>query len=56
MSGEVHYVEDMGIEEIEPLYLCGLRGENVWDAKNHAEAARCPTCLEVAKERDLPLW
>ena len=25
-TGFVHYVQDLGIEEIEPLYLCGLKG------------------------------
>ena len=55
MTGHVHYVEDLGIEEIEPVYLCGLKGNNVWDAKNHVEEARCPDCLQVAKDRGLPL-
>lgn len=56
MRGAVHYVEDMGIEEIEPLYLCGLKGANVWDAKNHTVEDRCPKCSDIAKERELPLW
>ena len=56
MAGKVHYVQDLGIEEIEPLYLCGLKGNNVWDAKGHTEEDRCPECVEVAKERGLPLW
>ena len=56
MSGSVHYVEDIGIEEIEPLYLCGLKGQNVWDAKNHTMEDRCPKCTDIAKERELPLW
>ena len=55
-EGNVHYVEDLGIEEIEPRYLCGLVGDNVWDATGHTEEQRCPTCLGVAKERGLPLW
>ena len=54
--GLVHYVQDLGIEEIEPLYLCGLKGNNVWDAKGHTEDQRCPDCLQVAKDRGLPLW
>ena len=55
-TGNVHYVQDLGIEEIEPYYLCGLKGDNVWDASGHTEEQRCPICLEVAKERGLPLW
>ncbi len=55
-AGLVHYVQDLGIEEIEPIYLCGLKSENVWDAKGHTEDQRCPDCLRVAKDRSLPLW
>ncbi len=55
-GGNVHYVQDLGIEEIEPRYLCGLVGNNVWDATGHSEEQRCPTCLDVAKEQGLPLW
>ena len=52
--GLVHYVGDLGIEEIEPLYLCGLKGDNVWDATGHTLEQRCPECAGIAKERDLP--
>ena len=55
-QGKVHYVEDMGIEEIEPLYLCGLKGENVWGADGHTEADRCPKCVSIATTKGLPLW
>jgi len=54
--GFVHYVQDLGIEEIEPIYLCGLKGDNVWDASGHAHEQRCLDCLQVAKDRELPLW
>ena len=54
--GKVHYVEDLGIEEIEPLYLCGLKGENVWGADGHTEADRCPDCVTIAKTKGLPMW
>lgn len=54
--GFVHYVQDLGIEEIEPVYLCGLKGDNVWDASGHDHEQRCPDCLQVAKDRELPLW
>ena len=54
--GFVHYVKDLGIEEIEPIYLCGLKGDNVWDSKGHTEDQRCQECLQVAKDQGLPLW
>ena len=53
-TGFVHYVEDLGIEEIEPLYLCGLKGDNVCDATGHTLEQRCQECAAIAKERDLP--
>ena len=52
--GFVHYVGDLGIEEIEPLYLCGLKGDNVWDATGHSLGERCAECAAIAKERELP--
>ena len=55
MSGTVHYIEELGIEEIEPVYLCGLKSENIWSAKGHLEEDRCPECIQVATERSLPL-
>ena len=55
-AGKVHYVEDLGIEEIQPFYLCGLKGDNVWDSTGHTEEDRCPDCLSIAKTRGLPLW
>ena len=54
-DGEVHYVEDIGIEEIIPQFLCGLTSQNIWTATNHTEDQRCPTCLEIAISRELPL-
>ena len=29
-TGKVHYIQDLGIEEIEPVYLCGYRSENIY--------------------------
>ena len=55
-QGRVHYVEDLGIEEIQPIFLCGLTGENVWSSVGHTEDQRCPDCLEAAVNRNLPLW
>ena len=54
-KGQVHYIQDLGIEEIEPVYLCGLRSENIWSATGHSEDERCPKCVETANERGLPL-
>ncbi len=55
-TGQVHYVEDLGIEEIQPVFLCGLVGENVWDSTGHTEEDRCPTCVSAAESQGLPLW
>lgn len=52
--GKVHYLENIGIEEIQPKYLCGLVSENFWDAKGHAESDRCPECVAAAKAQNLP--
>jgi hypothetical protein len=54
-TGHVHYIEELGIEEIEPLFLCGLKGDNIWNAANHAKEDRCPRCVERAISQDLPL-
>ncbi len=54
-TGKVHYVEDLGIEEIIPQFLCGLISENIWTAKDLAVEDLCPGCLSVVKERELPL-
>ncbi len=54
--GNVHYVEELGIEEIMPIFLCGFKSENVWPSNGHSMDDRCPRCTEIATERDLPLW
>ena len=54
-TGKVHYIQDLGIEEIEPIYLCGLRSENIWSATGHSKEDRCPQCIAAAQERGLPL-
>ncbi len=53
--GHVHYIEELGIEEIEPLYLCGFKSENIWSATGYSEESRCPKCVEIAVSRGLPL-
>ncbi len=54
-TGKVHYVRDLGIEEIEPLYLCGLKTNNVWDASGHSIEDKCPECVAIATQEGLPL-
>jgi len=54
-TGYVHYVTDVGIEEIEPQFLCGSTSDNIWAADQHAESDRCPECLSIALEQGLPL-
>ena len=55
-QGKVHYLLQVGIEEIMPDFLCGLRGENLYPATGHAAADRCPDCLQIAIAQGLPLW
>ena len=55
-SGKVHYLLQVGIEEIMPDFLCGLRGENLYPAEGHTAEQRCPNCLNVAVAQNLPLW
>jgi hypothetical protein len=54
-TGSVHYVESTGIEELMPIFLCGLTSENIWGANGHQEEQRCPECVAAAKSRGLPL-
>lgn len=54
-NGLVHYVDSLGIEEVEPLFLCGLTSADIWPAVGHGESQRCPECLEEAQKRSLPL-
>ncbi|MDA1127225.1 MAG: hypothetical protein O2913_00810 [Chloroflexi bacterium] len=55
-NGYVHYLEATGIENVEPDYLCGLRGENLWSAAGHTLTQRCIECLMRATEQGLPLF
>lgn len=54
-TGQVHYVEDVGIEEILPVFLCGMSSDNIWAANTHTEEQRCSECIRIALERNLPL-
>ncbi len=55
-TGSVHYLEETGIENVEPIYLCGQPGENLWSSAGHTEADRCLECLMKATEQGLPLF
>ncbi len=54
-KGEVHYVDSLGIEEVEPVYLCGLTSEDVWPAVGHSVEQRCPICVDEVRHRGLPM-
>ncbi len=54
-TGKVHYIQDLGIEEIEPVYLCGLRSENIWSATGHSLDDRCGECVAAALAMGLQL-
>lgn len=54
-QGEVHYVDSLGIEEVDPLFLCGLTSPDIWPAVGHAPEQRCPLCLAEAQRRAWPL-
>ncbi len=54
-SGEVHYVDGLGVEEIEALFMCGLMTDNIWAAVGHDPALRCPECMAEVERRGLPL-
>ena len=53
--GRIHYLYNVGIEEIMPDFLCGLRGENLYPALDHDPADRCPNCLRLATEQGYPV-
>ena len=55
-TGQVHYLENTGIENLEPDYLCGLRAENLWSSAGHTASQRCMECLMRATEQGLPLF
>ena len=54
-TGKVHYVELLGVEEMQPTFLCGLVSDNIWNALGHTEEERCSECSTRAKAQDLPL-
>lgn len=52
-TGQVHYIDDVGIEELQPHFLCGLESVDIGYAPTHAEEDRCPECVELATEQGL---
>lgn len=54
-QGFAHYLESLGIEEVEPFFLCGLRGEDIWPATGHQEGDRCQACVLEVMGQGLPM-
>jgi excisionase family DNA binding protein len=52
-TGQVHYVDDVGIEELQPHFLCGLESVDIGHAPDHEEEDRCPECVELATSQGL---
>ena len=49
-SGHAHYVDNVGIEETVPVFLCGLISENIWVTKELYENEYCPECVDIVEE------
>ena len=45
-SGYAHYVDNVGIEETVPVFLCGLISDNIWVTKELYQDEYCPECIE----------
>ena len=54
-EGVVHYLESLGIEEVEPFFLCGAKGEDIWPATGHDTRQRCPECILEVHDQGLPM-
>ncbi len=54
-EGVVHYLESLGIEEVEPFFLCGSKGEDIWPATGHDTRQRCPECILEVHDQGLPM-
>jgi hypothetical protein len=54
-DGDVHYVESLGIEEVEPIFLCGLRSNDIFPATGHSVEQRCAECLVQVEKLGLPM-
>ncbi|MFQ6030125.1 MAG: helix-turn-helix domain-containing protein [Dehalococcoidia bacterium] len=54
-TGLVHYVDSLGIEEVEPLFMCGLTSPDIWPAVGHTIERRCPVCIEQVTKLGMPM-
>lgn len=54
-EGVVHYLESLGIEEVEPFFLCGAKGEDIWPATGHERWQRCPECVLEVHDQGMPM-
>ena len=54
-EGVIHYLESLGIEEVEPIFLCGVKGEDIWPATGHETWQRCPECVLEVTDQGLPM-
>lgn len=54
-EGVVHYLESLGIEEVEPFFLCGAKGNDIWPATGHDKRLRCPQCVMEVIAQCLPM-
>ena len=54
-EGVVHYVDGLGIEEIEALFMCGLMTDNIYSAVRHNPSERCPECGDEVIKQGLPM-
>ena len=54
-SGFVHYLESLGIEEVEPIFLCGVKGNDIWPATGHQSGDRCQECILEAMAQGMPM-
>ena len=54
-EGVVHYLESLGIEEVEPFFLCGAKGEDIWPATGHESWQRCPECVLEVHDQGMPM-
>jgi len=52
-TGAVHYIEDVGIEELQPRFLCGLETVDMGSATNHSDEQRCADCVRLVAEQGL---
>ena len=54
-QGVVHYLESLGIEEVEPFFLCGIKSNDIWPASGHDSRMRCAECILEVHDQGLPM-